>query len=840
MSCNLGPHLSDEDSLSSTESSTETKSVELISPKLDLTKPEIAEVISTALNFSNHVVEIGTGEGKSVTLAVSAMLLSFLGFEADVVCYSEYLSERDYESFQSMFTDFGLTTSIRYGTFKSICEKFLNEQGNIRDGVISIMSDTSGANSFARRTDMKPRILLIDEVDVFFNKEFYANIYKPYAKLCSSEITALVKEMWDVHKSGVKGALNFFGIKKWPLYTNCLVKYQGWEYFIEETVKRMVGDLRAFDGPGHVYHVDCERNRIGYKDHDSIVYNINVGYQTMYAYFKEHESGKITNTGLDKNIYFLVDCGDFSYAAVPKLYTSVLGVSGTLLELSDGEKKVLRNVYNIKCATYLPSVYGRNKLNFDPNAHGAIKITNDIEYYKEIVSEIDHQLRGKMKDRAVLVFFETKKKVNDFLESSAMSSRRGQVRVMREEDTVADREQAVRQAVASKSITVLSRDFGRGTDFVCFDDELDASGGVHVIQTFVSLEVSEQTQIKGRTARQGNAGSYSLVLLDSELEAIQISADMIRDFEAKGQRYSEIDRMRKSAFNSSYATAMTYVDTIEQNHKDSQEFLISLYRGDIAAVKEFINMRNKSAALHEEGTLSRTICLIDATGSMTHLLDQVKMTVHSMFERARTILEAAGYPEAFEMQLAFYRNYSSGADVLEHSTWERQPENLRAYMNRIRVNGGQGREAVEIGLWHVNRELRAGTVTQVILIGDMPPNTREEVAHKRRGSDHFAYWSNTQFAEPTYYKYEMTNIVSAGVPIHALYVKDDAREVFKNIAKSTGGVTDALDIHSDKGAAMLTRLVTMRILEDVNKFVGGGSVGEKKLKEAYHSKYGFV
>ena len=228
-----------------------------------------------------------------------------------------------------------LSNSIRYGSFKTICEKFLNERGNIREGVSSIISSTNGINSFAVTSKNDARILLIDEVDVFFNKDFYANIYKPYAKLCSDEITAFVKEIWEVHRTGVKNALTVVKLKKWPLYAACLKKYVGWEFFIEESLKTLLGDLKIFDGPGHVYHVDSERSRIGYKDHDGYIYNINHGYQTMFAYFKEYDKKTITTTGLYKNVYFLVDCGDLSYTAVPKLYASVLGATDTLKDLGE-------------------------------------------------------------------------------------------------------------------------------------------------------------------------------------------------------------------------------------------------------------------------------------------------------------------------------------------------------------------------------------------------------------------------------------------------------------------------------------------------------------------------
>ena len=52
------------------------------------------------------------------------------------------------------------------------------------------------------------------------------------------------------------------------------------------------------------------------------------------------------------------------------------------------------------------------------------------------------------------------------------------------------------------------REFDRGTDFKCFDSRMLSDGGVHVIQTFFSLDLSEEIQIKGRTARQGENGSY--------------------------------------------------------------------------------------------------------------------------------------------------------------------------------------------------------------------------------------------------------------------------------------------------------------------------------------------
>lgn len=48
-------------------------------------------------------MQIKTGEGKSIILGAMSILFALMGHKVDCVSYSEYLSKRDYEDFQSMF-----------------------------------------------------------------------------------------------------------------------------------------------------------------------------------------------------------------------------------------------------------------------------------------------------------------------------------------------------------------------------------------------------------------------------------------------------------------------------------------------------------------------------------------------------------------------------------------------------------------------------------------------------------------------------------------------------------------------------------------------------------------
>lgn len=55
------------------------------------------------------------------------------------------------------------------------------------------------------------------------------------------------------------------------------------------------------------------------------------------------------------------------------------------------------------------------------------------------------------------------------------------------------------------------------------DDDVQANGGVHIIQTFLSDEEAEEIQIKGRTNRQNSPGSTDIIYIKDELEKLAIN-----------------------------------------------------------------------------------------------------------------------------------------------------------------------------------------------------------------------------------------------------------------------------------------------------------------------------
>jgi hypothetical protein len=60
---------------------------------------------------------LGTGEGKSFVLAVTAFIFALAGFEPNIACYSENLVERDRMNFSSLAILLDVQNYVYYSTF---------------------------------------------------------------------------------------------------------------------------------------------------------------------------------------------------------------------------------------------------------------------------------------------------------------------------------------------------------------------------------------------------------------------------------------------------------------------------------------------------------------------------------------------------------------------------------------------------------------------------------------------------------------------------------------------------------------------------------------------------
>ncbi|ETO01748.1 hypothetical protein RFI_35691, partial [Reticulomyxa filosa] len=155
----------------------------------------------------------------------------------------------------------------------------------------------------------RARVLLIDEVDVFFNKEFYGSCYSPAATLRHVAINKLIDYIWENRKSFLRLGV----VQQSNEYKACCNALKGWDALLNEAIKNMLNDVRTFES--HGYQVK----------QDSICYNVRYGYKTLFAYYHEHEQKKISDESFKNNISLSFRIGNFSYAEIPKTFYCIMG-----------------------------------------------------------------------------------------------------------------------------------------------------------------------------------------------------------------------------------------------------------------------------------------------------------------------------------------------------------------------------------------------------------------------------------------------------------------------------------------------------------------------------------
>ena len=456
----------------------------------------------------------------------------------------------------------------------------------------------------------------------------------------------------------------------------------------------------------------------------------------------------------------------------------------------------------------MPSAFGACNRTYSDKTD-VVVVTED-KYFGRIREEIENVRRAQ---RAILVFFESEPKLTAFSTWLDSYIQEEHVQVIQEITPVADRDIFIKRAATLGKVTLLTRMFGRGTDFICSSQQLVLNGGVHVLQTFFSDELSEEYQIMGRGARQGDRGSYRMILLNEDLEwVVGTSWKEKLSGISHDTMYQTLNKARQIQYESKCGAKKISVAHSKEKHQRSIDFMNALIEGKSHDVKAFLIEQNRAANILTSA--SRTVILMDATGSMSTLLTAAKETVCEMFERACVVLAEQKIPsDAFQIQFAVYRNYNSRADkILQVSSWETKGSHLRRFMDTIRPEGGMGNEAIEIGLQHAVHESElSGSISQVILIGDAPANSEAEVRTKRAAFGE-AYWKTTEFATSTFYEVELEKLDSKNIPVNAFYLEENARKNFEKISAATKGTCQSLNIRAGDGAEVLTHAVTKEVL----------------------------
>lgn len=321
---------------------------------------------------------------------------------------------------------------------------------------------------------------------------------------------------------------------------------------------------------------------------------------------------------------------------------------------------------------------------------------------------------------------------------------------------------------------------GRGIDYKCNNEEVLKNGGLLVIQTFLSEDKSEEIQIMGRCARQGQPGSYCLIMLLSPLKSLlKITS---------GCSTEEIFRKRRDDNIQKNEDLLKNIDGLIKKHQKSMVFKKAMKEKDTKKLNEIIVENHK---LEIKPKKSRTLILIDATESMDKVIESLKKSLKNIFDTVSKKLKELSHIKQgiFQVQIpvALYRDYDCEHEILEFSGYSIAAEDLIKFLGKIETFGGVDiPEAVEIGLYYANQQTE---LTQVMLVGDANAKDINEVIRDRE-----KFWQKEKWEEiygpPTSWEEQVAKLAIKKIPVNAVFLKakdDEKKDNFKDISEKTGG-----------------------------------------------------
>jgi len=490
--------------------------------------PQAGKAVGSRLR--GHLVEMPSGEGKSIMLCVCAIVLALLGADVDVVCYSKILSERDSDAAKGVMSALGMPGRVQYLTFDTAMEQRVSW---VRKAAAHAFrgGEANSSAPGARRC----RVLLIDEVDVLLDPA-YGGDYMVVARLAHPAFFDLVRFVFQRRATEDLKVTDVTRSAEYARVLNEVVVEWGGDQklraLVREAVMEMLPSRKAFgrllasptlggveaDGADYV----CDEQRgLGYVQADGSVAfgETRSRYRSAFAYLLAVAENRITQSDELDRLYLSlpVPIAALRYSDLPgSQYAVVHGVSGTLSKLLGPQVAWLKDVCRLQHLTELPSIYG-----------AASKLTTGSCQLEEKESEWRTRIMKVLSDKAkrtleseslgypVVVYFSTHQALNKFYAKRKDAlGKLGVPVVVMAPGFVEDAEAMTVNATLRGQITLATREFARGVDFRCQQCTV-----LTVVQTYLAVSFAEEDQLRRRTGRQGSNGEYHLIVLRGQAAA---------------------------------------------------------------------------------------------------------------------------------------------------------------------------------------------------------------------------------------------------------------------------------------------------------------------------------
>ena len=496
--------------------------------------PRDAQMLSVLLSLQGdkgRLLEVSTGEGKTLIVAMLAILKAMSGKTVDIVTSSTVLAQRDAEKNAPLYAVFGFesahncsgdesaliqsyTKPILYGEVGSFQRDFLMDKfydKNIRgtrdfasvivDEVDSMLLDKS--QNMLYLSQCIPSLQHLEPLYVYIwcgvNAPDCCNGSEESIQTVKSYIEGLIKNgTISIPKALVDGEDNFitYRLETWikSAYVASQLLASNDFYVMDKT-----------DDNEHVLIMDKETG----VELESTHWSDGVHQFLQFKHLKNFKAESLKSVFMSNANFFKKYPND-----------SLYGLSGTLGSYQ--EKELLADIYGVDIL-HMPTFRAKRYTQVDPIVcRLSDALCASCHDDKQLMSELrDEWLTATAnaaieasKTRAVLI-------INDNIEiANAVEAKCLELQAKRKVISYKRSSESLGTDVQAGTIYISTNLAGRGTD-IDVPDDMSGQGGLHVIMTYVPHNLRIERQAFGRAARKGQRGSGQFVVMATESLAQQ-------------------------------------------------------------------------------------------------------------------------------------------------------------------------------------------------------------------------------------------------------------------------------------------------------------------------------
>ena len=472
--------------------------------------------------LSGRVAEMATGEGKSLTAALAVSVAALAGLRVHVVTVNDYLASRDAEVFRPWYELLGLTVDnlehdfdmerrraayhcdVLYCSNKELAFDYLKQRIQAGEGSITARRLTSGGSETSLISGLY--FAIIDEADSVMVDEARTPLIISAPEQKDDDERVLVDALQlarelvvDDHyfqkerqmrltPEGEERLQQLSNIERWPW---CLPALRA------EIVEKALAAL-------HVYQLDRE-----YIVQDDTIQIVDE-YTGRILEGRSWEQGLHQLIELKEGVPITAQnrtVARISYQQLFRKYHFLSGMTGTGAEVRDE----FWRIYDL--ATSVIPTRKPVKRGFA----GYQILTDQQSKWEYLI----HQVQQRSEQgQPVLI---GTRSIGASEQAEKVLRAYGLNLVVLNANEADQEAEIIEQAGKSGTITIATNMAGRGTD-IALDSKAREAGGLHVVLTELHDASRIDRQLYGRCARQGDPGSYEIILsLQDDLLMTQMS-----------------------------------------------------------------------------------------------------------------------------------------------------------------------------------------------------------------------------------------------------------------------------------------------------------------------------